>query len=458
MARPPKINPILETLDPSGNYSATEVVSKARENGSLASAYPDAEPDQAAKLARRAIVSHIHRHGIAPIDKSSDPLCYAGADLRAHLPAPLEPVTAPAADPPAIEQTAPVQPEAINRPTVPRRRIPPALAVVAAVAMLALTFLLYPEHDRVETRIKALQEQRDIAGLRRLSAERAVTRAVYDARERRRILADIERDLGIEARMDPVTYRALPDGARIAAAIADLEDEVIAFAAEDVVAVFAHLDQPMWVVAARDQRYHPLRLGDWVDVGGIVGYITRVGHDRLELRTEQETTRTIARPAFDLFGLSEKHGRVSLIYARTEGNLAPLLAVIAEVTERELVDESGLPGQMAGFFPPFRDTDEILAYLTEHGIQQIHDGNRPILTIPARPRLRLITSFHEHYISMTAPESTIIARFASISPVPFEVVLDNDPTLWYTGQSFEQVLADRDLLTRHHEAGIELIR
>ncbi|MDJ0838685.1 MAG: hypothetical protein QNK37_19365 [Acidobacteriota bacterium] len=438
MARPSKIDPILRDLDPSCCYTVAEIVSRARLDGSLTLVYPDLETRLAVARAKKAVFSYIHRHNLEPTGKKDGQLAYRGSGFPCKAKIEDELLTEVARHGLAL----------VPRSRQQRRWWAPAAVLLVCVSFLLLSSWIYRSEPGIPASLRG-----DVDGLRAFNRKHADERPVIADADQARMLAEIQRDLGLEARMDVRQVATYPFREEVAAAVAAAQDNVIGFTVDDLVAVFAHMDEPFWVVDD-GAAYRAVCLGDWVRVNDLTGYVTLVGQHHLEVRTELGTTGLVQRRELVLFGRPEKHGYMSPVYPRPEGNLRPLLVLTAQRMGLVLEDRSELPGQAAGFLPPFQTPEELLEWLAPSGVVRRQEK----LILNRSPTLKLQVGFHEHAFSLTAAETAVLSFFSDIAPVPVDIELSNDDQVWYTGQDLVTTLSNRGILVREDTGRFSLIR
>ena len=150
-------------------------------------AYPNQPIDQAAALAKKAIVSHIHRMGIKSVGRKHDLLAFQGSDFpcREMMILDIKKETVPKSIPPPHEQ---------------KRWL---VGVLAGVIGLMI-FFFYPKTDHLQTQLEMLREAGDIKGLQALNREYVSVRETIPDHVRNQLIDRVANDLGIEVEMNPV--------------------------------------------------------------------------------------------------------------------------------------------------------------------------------------------------------------------------------------------------------------
>jgi len=423
MARPRKITPIFLDLSASEIYTVSEIVQLSKESGQLEKAYPDHAIEQASALAKKAIVSHIHRMGIKPVGHKHDRLAFSGADF------PCRERVLQGVEKSAAEDILPAQPK--------KWRL---VALLVAVTTLGLLFF-YPKGDPLRSRVIKLKQAGDMEGLLALNRAHVSVRETVPDTLRTQFIDRVADDLGIRVEMNPVQYVIHPYQSWVAEVIATFQDEVYSIE-DNLVAVFAGLTDPLWVVDHMG-IYQTIKLGSKVRVGDEVGFVTGVTQARLQYQLENGESRSLVREPLELFGkIIEQPGEKSVIYDREEGNLEGLLIWIGEELEQPVLYGHQYPGQVVGYFPSFEKLGEV--------DQLLRDVNQK--------RIPIHVGYHETEISYTTEGNNILDLFQQVTPFRLEWARDTlTDKVWFTGQSFENSCAFFELFPLLHQDHVLLV-
>jgi len=440
MPRKNKVNHLFKGLRKSKEYSVAEIVELAENKGLLEEVYPDAEHRVRVRKAKQLVQSHINAHDIPNSGFRNNIKTYSGEHFINHEEA-------------RAEWIAGVE-AAVTGRVIRRSRLLTALAVIFLVTTTG--FLLYPESHEIESTLTELERAGDIAGLKAWDRAWSERVPIIDETEAAALIDDIGHDLGVALPLtiDVDSYRLHPYRERVASAISRIERHVHPIDLDDLVAVFPHLEDPMWVFSGERGRCFPVTIGTNIRLDGEVAYVTEVTTYTIAYRRQMGTSDILERPPYRLpMGRSETRRAQSIILHRPEGNLVPLVEFLGRTLELGVVLNTDRPGQIAGFFPPILDLEELIDLLEPLGLS--HRGDN--LVLDSHPEIKLEIGFHQDKIFWASSLDHILGNFDELLPHSLSWPSDQELYL-YTGQSFQQVCRGSGLIPKIDGASISLLR
>jgi len=307
-------------------------------------------------------------------------------------------------------------------------------------------------------RLQELKAAADVAGLRRLNRETAVVSDVRAKEDFEAESAEIREALGIPDltfQYGDLTHLEYPLQGQIAKAISQIETEVIlAHSLDDLVAVFP--GSQTWVLRTK-KGLASIRLGSLLKLEEGVGHsglVTNVSMNRLELKTDRGPIQFLERPAYELFGQSERDEVQTVIYPEENGNLVPLLKWVATELGGTYESQVVQSGQVVGFFPPYAGLDGFLADLTSIGVKWADQ----VLTLESRPQPKLYIGSFRMTIYLSGTLNSLFARFDQLLPQDLQWAPFGDRSYLYSGQQLITVLNQFNLYSAYQNNQLVLLR